>query len=136
MVLAEGKSYPQEMFGSGCQALSASREKIEAALARTQEWLGLAPAPGRWCGRLYQTANRLAHLYFFNEVLGVRAWLVHLLFEDDPHRKTSAREWEEAIAEANRELGLERPVPRAGYVLLPARSREELPQVREPVGRV
>jgi hypothetical protein len=126
IVLAEGKSYPDELFGPGCQASASSRAKIEAALERTQEWLGLALDPGRWCGRLYQTAKRLAHLYFFNEVLGVRAWFVHLLFVDDPHGRTSAHEWGYAISEANSELGLEHAVPRAGHVLLPAAPADEL----------
>jgi len=130
VILAEGKSYPRELFGSGVKAGPQSREKIEAALARTQEWLGVEPDPARWCGRLYQTANRLAHLYWLNEVVGVRAWLAHLLFVNDPHSSTSVQEWTKAICEADAELGLVGPVRGAGHVLLDAGERDELVAAR------
>jgi hypothetical protein len=60
------------------------------------------------------------------EVLGLRAWLVHLLFVDDPHGPTSAEAWSAAIGDADRELGLLGPVPAAGHVLLSAGKRAEL----------
>jgi hypothetical protein len=76
--------------------------------------------PSDWCGRLYQSANRLAHLYWLRS-LGVRAWLVHLLFTGDPHRSTTTRQWAEAIEAVNAELGLASALlDGAGHVLLPA----------------
>lgn len=126
VILAEGKSYPGEIHGSGAQAGERSLQKIEAALARTQKWLGLDPEPSRWTGRLYQTANRLAHLYWLNEVVNTRAWLVHLLFVNDPRTPTSRQEWAEALKQADRELGLRGPAPRAGHVFLEAGNRAEL----------
>jgi hypothetical protein len=127
VILAEGKSYPDELFGSGSQATAtSSREKIDAALSSTQAWLGVDVDPARWRGRLYQTANRLAHLYWLNEVVGVRAWLVHLLFVNDRRSPTSADEWSSAIRDADAELGLRGPVERAGHVLLDASDRDEL----------
>jgi hypothetical protein len=51
--------------------------------------------------------------------LGVRAWLVHLLFTGDPIRETTAEEWERAIAGVDRELGLT-GTEAAGHVILPA----------------
>lgn len=127
VILAEGKSYPGELFGSGSQATAtSSREKIDAALSRTQAWLGVDIDPARWRGRLYQTANRLAHLCWLNEVVGVRAWLVHLLFVNDHRSPTSADEWSSAIRDADAELGLRGPVERAGHVLLDAGDRDEL----------
>lgn len=78
-------------------------------------------------GRLYQMSNRLAHLYWLRSVLGGRAWLVHLLFVDDPHGPTTRDEWTAAMEGANEELGLAATaVPHVGHVLLPARERDEL----------
>ena len=129
VLLGEGKSYPGELYGSGCQAKpkSMSRTLIEKSLGWTQEQLGVTTnTPAEWCGPLYQNANRLAHVYWLRS-LGVRAWLVHLLFIDDPHGRTSEPEWEAAALEADERLGLsDVDVPGAGHVLLPARPREEL----------
>jgi hypothetical protein len=128
VLLVEGKSYPGELYGSGCQAElgSGSRALIERSLARTQEQLGVTDrTPADWCGPLYQTANRLAHLVWLQS-LGVRAWLLHLLFVDDAHQRTTADEWARALQAADEELGLRDRVPHAGHVLLPAGTREEL----------
>jgi hypothetical protein len=94
VLLAEGKSYPDEMLkGSGATATDpTSKCTIEKALAWTQGTLGLPLNTDTWTGPLYQNANRLAHLYWLR-FRGVRAWLVHLLFTDDPHQKTTAAEW-------------------------------------------
>ncbi len=125
VVLVEGKSYPDELYGGGCQASADSRPKIEAALATTQRSLGLDPDPVRWCGRLYQTANRLAHHDFLRRV-GARAYLVHLLFTNDPHGPTDAVTWTAAMHKANVALGLDKPVQGVGHVFLAAGDREEL----------
>jgi len=99
---------------------------IERALAWTQGTLGISLNTGAWTGPLYQNANRLAHVYWLRS-RGVRAWLVHLLFTDDPHSPTSAAEWDEALAAADDALGLTGvALEAAGHVLLPAGSRDEL----------
>lgn len=125
VLLVEGKSYPAELRGGGCKAEpgSVSRELIEQSLAWTQERLGVTNQTAEnWCGPLYQTANRLAHLCWLRS-LGIRAWLAHLLFVDDPLRPTTADEWMQALEAANRDLGLTRPVDGAAHVLLPAVGR-------------
>lgn len=69
VLLLEAKSHVSEISGSGCGAKAdRSIQKIEASLAMTRLWLGASSA-ANWKGELYQTANRLAHLYFFREVL-------------------------------------------------------------------
>lgn len=132
VLLAEGKSYPGELYGAGCAAEpgSLSRARIEKSLAWTQNYLGLQEASVEaWCGPLYQSANRLAHLTWLRS-LGVRTWLVHLLFLDDPHAPTSAVDWNRALDKVNHELGLpETALPGVGHVLVPAGSREELIQI-------
>lgn len=120
VILAEGKSYPGELRSRGCQASPTSRARIEAALATTQQTLGVTDrTPADWCGPLYQTANRLAHLTWLRS-LGIRAWLVHLLFVNDPHSPTTAAAWEQAISDASDELGLPTRIAHAGHVLLRA----------------
>lgn len=127
VLLAEGKSYPAELFGGGSKATEPAWSKIAKAIARTQAWVGIAENPDRWMGRLYQTANRLAHLYWLREMLGVPAWLVYLLFVDDPHGPTTREDWVGAMDAANEELGLAGiAVPHVGHVLLAARDRSEL----------
>jgi hypothetical protein len=77
-------------------------------------------------GPLYQNANRLAHAYWLQS-RGVRTWLVHLLFTGDPHGPTTEEQWEQAVAQANADMGLaDREVRLAGHVLLPAGTREQL----------
>lgn len=129
VLLAEGKSYPGEMYASGCKAKpgSRSRELIEKSLGATQRLLGVTErTPEDWCGPLYQSANRLAHVYWLRS-LGVRAWLVHLLFVDDPRSPTTADEWEAALEKANAELGLEDiRTEAAGHVLLRAGARPDI----------
>ena len=133
-LLAEGKSYPNEMLkGSGTAASggSPSRALIENSLAWTQGRLGIPLDTDKWTGPLYQNANRLAHAQWLQS-RGVRTWLVHLLFTGDPHGPTGEKEWEQAVATAEADLGLaNRKVALAGHVLLPAGTREEL---IEPAG--
>jgi hypothetical protein len=104
-VLVEAKSHVPEVFGGGCKASTASLIRIEAALNRTKVWLGVPPE-ANWTGPLYQSANRLAHLYFLRKVVGVPAWLVNAYFVDDPRSPTSEAVWREAIFQSKRELGL------------------------------
>jgi len=116
LILVEGKSYPHELYGRGCQAgvsgseaSRRSRIQIAAALQQTQTWLGLSDPPD-WMGPLYQTANRLAHLYWLRERAGIETWLVHLLFENDRYRRTTHAQWELELARADRLLGLTQPL--------------------------
>ena len=128
VLLAEGKSYPNEMLkGAGLGATDpASIRMIETALAWTQGLLGLALDLPAWCGPLYQNANRLAHAYWLRS-RGIEAWVVHLLFIDDPHGPTSEVEWEQALGQADAALGLAgRTVPVSAHVFLPAGNRAEL----------
>ena len=61
VLLVEAKSYPQEMYSNGCCASEVSRTQIVKALQQTQRWLAVDNVD--WTGPLYQSANRLAHLY-------------------------------------------------------------------------
>jgi hypothetical protein len=123
-LLVESKSYAREVFGGGCLAKE-SRVKIDDALRATSDWLNATCTPS-WTGRLYQYANRLAHLYFLRELGEREAWLINLCFVDDPHRPTSVAEWHTALPRFGLELGLTHRSPWVADVLLPALPRSEL----------
>ncbi len=127
-VLAEAKSYVGEMESSCAARARDSLYKIDAALTKTKDWLGVRREID-WKTGLYQSANRLAHLYFLREVAGLKAvWLVNLCFVADSHRSTSEAEWRDGLAESKKRLGLPATIPWVSDILLPARSQDELLQ--------
>ncbi len=134
-ILIEAKSHIPEIYGSGCQAGDRSRQLIEHSLAATKRWYSIRQ-DSDWTGSLYQSANRLAHLYFFREVLKRPAWLINLYFLDDPIRPTSRSEWNVAIQEVKQALGLPGNLPNVVDVFLPAlRSESRLAGHDNSVGR-
>jgi hypothetical protein len=127
-LLVEGKSYPGEVYGSGCgsPAKSENRRLIDKALHDTER--DLAPQDsGAWTGRLYQYANRLSHTLFLERATNRPVWLVNLCFTGDRSKPHSQKQWEDALAEIKAELGFEgRSVPRTVDVFLPSRDRSDL----------
>ena len=118
-LLVEAKSHVSEIYGRGCGASPASKQKIQAALDTTKAWLGVSSNTD-WTGRLYQSANRYACLYFLREIAKVQAFLVNVYFTGDPRTTTTKEEWDAAIECVNRELGLVGKVPYSSAVLLAA----------------
>lgn len=119
VLLVESKSHVPEIFGNGCGAEAASSiKKIDHAIATTKEWLHVS-READWKGSLYQSANRIAHLYFFTEILRIEAWLVNIYFTDDPHSPTSRASWQAGIADVKKLLGISE-VPHCADVFLPA----------------
>jgi hypothetical protein len=92
-------------------------QKIQTALDATKTWLGVFPDVD-WPGRLYQSANRYACLYFLREISGVQAFLVNVYFVGDLRTPTTRENWDAAIGGVNRELGLVREVPYSATVFL------------------
>jgi hypothetical protein len=74
-----------------------------------------------WMGQLYQSANRLAHVYWIRTVAGRDAWLVHLLFENDPHHETTRERWQQELGTIDEQLGLAAPLAWHGNVILQAK---------------
>ena len=118
-LLIEAKSHVSEIYGMGCGASLRSKQKIEAAFNATKVWLGVSPDID-WTGRLYQSANRYASLYFLRGVAGVQAFLTNVYFVGDPRTPTTREDWDAAIGCVNRELGLVRDVPYSAAVFLTA----------------
>lgn len=126
VLLLEAKSHVPELFGNGCRAVAASSiRRINESIRAAQNWLHAKPQVD-WKGHLYQYANRIAHLYFLREVLGIDAWLANVYFTGDPHSPTSKAEWQEAIAEVKKLLGVG-DVPFTASVLLQAEPNSSAP---------
>src|SRR6185437_4504553 len=132
VLLVEAKSHIPEMYAGKCKATSAiSLQMIDSSISRAKNWLAVDNAIN-WLGQyhysykgqmrsgsLYQMANRIAHLYFLREILGINAWFVNLCFIDDPHSPTAQTEWNLGLAEAKKNMGIA-AVPFAADVFLPA----------------
>ncbi len=119
-VLVEAKSHASEVYGTGCGATSTgSKQKIQDAFDATKAWLGVSPGVD-WMGRLYQSANRYASLYFLREIARVHTFLVNVYFIGDPRTPPTRKEWDAEIESVNRELGLVREVPYSAAVFLTA----------------
>jgi hypothetical protein len=124
VILLEAKSHIREIYGSGCQASPHSREKIETALANAKHWCG-AEMNADWTGPLYQSANRLAHLYFIRERLKRQAWLVNVYFTNDPIGPAEQHVWQVELQKVRASLGLPSRVTFIADVFLPALTSDE-----------
>lgn len=126
-VLVEAKSYPAEMR-SRLAAKPDSRARILERLRATRRWLGITEHhAAAWSDRYYQAANRLAHIYFFHEILGEQAWMLNIYFLDDPDHPTNKQQWDSGLATAEKELGVDGvPLPGHGRAFLKAGQRAEL----------
>ena len=119
VILVEAKSHTAEIYGNGCQASPESLFKIEEAISHARSWCGVSTGEN-WLGQLYQSANRIAHLYFLYERLHTPVWLVNLYFTDDPIGPADRSIWEHEVARVKTQLGLIKPVPNMIEVYLPA----------------
>jgi hypothetical protein len=124
IVLVEAKSHILELK-SQCQAEDLeSRGKIAKAFAETKEWLNVEQSSD-WTKPYYQSANRLALLYFFRK-RAIEAWLVNVYFLNDPHFKNPAsprtrEEWNPPIEDVAKALGFPgKDIPYTGKLFLEA----------------
>jgi len=125
VILVEAKSHISEIYGNGCQAGLHSRDLIEKALTTAKEWCG-ANTDADWTGSLYQSANRLAHLYFIRERLKCPAWLVNVYFVNDPIGPAERDTWTAELQKVKRSLGLTHNVPFTIDLFLPALNSAEV----------
>ena len=108
VLLVEAKANVRELVSDACGATSqASMARINDSLKETQEFLRVDPKIG-WTGKLYQYANRIAHLYLLRELNGVQAHLVFVYFVggSDVDGPATVGEWKAAINVVERVLGL------------------------------
>ena len=105
---------------SDCGAENAdSKKHIDEAFEKTREFFGIK-AVNDWTKKYYQQANRLAFIYFLNEICGIKAELVNIFFingydtKENDYGVTSEAEWKAAIKDEYDYLGL---TDRAKFVI-------------------
>jgi hypothetical protein len=105
ILLVEAKAHPAETDSDCAAKHPTSIEQIRAAFGRVQRHMGATPTD--WTKGSYQLANRLAFLYFLNEIAQVPTFLALVNFVDDQsHQPTSLAEWRSHYQALFRTLGL------------------------------
>jgi hypothetical protein len=106
-LLVEAKANLPELVSPACQASEESKSLIQRSLREVQEFLGVE-ANIDWTGKLYQFANRIAHMYLLRELNQIPAYLVFIYFIGD--KKVgglgSVSEWKAALAVVKGVLGI------------------------------
>jgi hypothetical protein len=117
ILIVEAKAHISELFSPPSSAGPESRAKIEVALKRTAEFLGVKSS-NSWGVHYYQLCNRLAHLMFLREHK-INARLVFLNFTGDDNMKgpNSASAWEVAYEVAEHVLGIPQTHKLSKYIL-------------------
>ena len=106
--LVEAKSNIPELVSPASGAKSpTSIALIDDSLKEVQRFLRVNTGID-WTGKLYQYANRIAHLYLLCELNGVPAYLLFIYFigDEDVDGPQTVEEWKAAIEVAERVLGL------------------------------
>lgn len=109
VIILEAKAKASELWGTdyACGAGGKSRELINKALDATKAALGVN-RDADWTGEYYQSANRLAHLYFLKVVCRIPAWLALVYFVGGPHDYflQSTKDLTERLTRIDNALGL------------------------------
>ena len=111
LVLVEAKSHAREML-TATSASVKSLPKIQNAFQRlSTDWQVLITP--QWTSEYYQYANRLAHVFFLNEICGRPAFLAFLYIVGDAAMRgpNSRSEWETIIDRTHRSLGVQSKLP-------------------------
>lgn len=106
VLLVEAKAHVDEM-STPCGAKDPKSVKlIRKSLTRVQNYMGVAPQDWMYF-EYYQLANRLAFLYFFNEILKVPAFLALVSFVNDlSYKPTSLAQWRQHYVAAFARMGI------------------------------
>lgn len=107
VLLVEAKANLPELISSASQASAVSMSLIQTSLREVQDFLGVE-ANIDWTGKLYQFANRIAHLYLLRELNQVPAYLVFVYFIGDKEvgGPGLVSEWKAALAVVKGVLGI------------------------------
>lgn len=107
ILLVEAKANIPEIVSPACQASDHSKSLIQRSLREVQEFLKI-DLNIDWVGKLYQYANRIAHLYFLREINQIPAHLVFVYFigDHDVDGPGSVLEWKAALKVAKGVLGI------------------------------
>lgn len=106
-LLIEAKANIHEIVSPGTSASPESRKLIARSIEKVKQYLGVDPSIP-WTGKLYQYANRIAHLYLLRELNGEDAHLIFVYFigDTDVDGPSSVAEWQAALKVVKGVLGL------------------------------
>lgn len=90
-LLVEAKVHINEIKSDLRATSEESIKKIKESIGRTQGYYEIQP--NDWTEHYYQLGNRIAYLYFMNEILAMPTWLVLINFTDGKFKKTDLHEW-------------------------------------------
>jgi hypothetical protein len=109
-VMIEAKAHRGELVkpNDSSKAQPDALDKIKKSFAKARDYYDIPPSAPPSESRYYQVCNRLAHLYWMNEVAKVPTWLAWVLILDDPvwPDRLSAVQWHDAFETVKREVGL------------------------------
>lgn len=91
LLLVEAKAHIDETKSDLKAVSEESINKIKNAIAVTQDCCGIETT--EWTKHYYQLGNRIAFLYFMNEVLHIPTWFVLINFTEGDYKKTSIEKW-------------------------------------------
>src|SRR5712691_3341557 len=106
LLIVEAKANIPEVVSPGTSAMGKRLQRIERSLEETKRYLGV-PADIPWSGKLYQYANRLAHLYLLRRLNKKKAYLAFVYFTGaaDVDGPETEAEWRAALTLAKGVLG-------------------------------
>ena len=107
VLLVEAKANILEVVSPACKASEPSKRQIQQSLRETQEFLKV-DLNIDWSGKLYQYANRLAHLYLLRHLNQTPAYLMFVYFVQaaDVKGPGTIAEWEAALSVVRGVLGI------------------------------
>lgn len=104
LLLVEAKAYPGETKSDLRAECDESVRKIESSISRVQGYYEIQP--NNWTKNCYQMGNRIAYLYFMNEILNIPAWLVLINFIDGDFKRTELNQWLAHYNKLYRSMGM------------------------------
>lgn len=91
LLLVEAKAHLDETKSDVKAKSQISINKINSSIGIAQKSYGIKPVD--WTKNHYQLGNRIAFLYFMNEVLKIPTWLVLINFTDGIYKTTHIEQW-------------------------------------------
>ena len=91
LLLVEAKAHLNEIKADLRAGSQISIDLIKGSMKIAQEHYGIDDVD--WTKHYYQLGNRIAFLYFMNEILHIPTWLVLINFAEGDYKTTSIEQW-------------------------------------------
>lgn len=91
LLLVEAKAHISEIRADLKATSETSIKRIKDSMKAAQNYYGIGAVD--WTKHYYQLGNRIAFLYFMNEILHIPTWLVLINFTDGDYKSTSLEQW-------------------------------------------